>query len=497
MTETAQIFLDNFMSDNFSPLFLSRYELVACLAQKEGCETFLVQSTKTGEKLVAKVFDLNAISPKEGDILKPLSHPGIPRLVDDISDQGRRYIVRQYIEGETLDNIRSREPFTKERTLFVMEKLCDIVTYLHGQNPPVLHRDIKHSNVLMDNDGQIWLIDFDIARYYSPFRTDADTAVACTRQFAAPEQFGYRQTDARSEVYSMGVLMLYLLSGTTDVENIALWVNDPILEKIIKKCTHFSPDKRYRSVRALSRALKSAPRAKVRRHMAIAIYALLFLFCGVLLGAHLAFPRIAPIKLLFGGRVRFESPLIEKAIRQSLDRVSGEPLFIEDLEPLTGLYLAGTRIGTDLGDYHQNSYTNPEFQPEYGLLTSLNDLKYCMNLTYLCISAQPLLTDISAIANMPKLVFLELCDNAALTDISAISGHEMLQTLKLCDTAITSIEPLRNLNLEDLHIGYNDIADLSPLEGMNTLRTLGIHCLWHADTAVLKTLPNLQTVLGP
>nr|WP_304576464.1 protein kinase [uncultured Clostridium sp.] len=124
--------------------------------------------------------------------------------------------------------------------------LCSILDILHNQNPPVIHRDIKPSNIMIDNNGVLKLIDFDVSRVYREER-NMDTHILGTKGYASPEQFGFEQTDCRSDIYSVGVLINVLTTG----KHIKEKLNDGRLKGIIEKCTSISPDNRYSSVKEL------------------------------------------------------------------------------------------------------------------------------------------------------------------------------------------------------------------------------------------------------
>ena len=134
----------------------------------------------------------------------------------------------------------------------IIVQLCDILTYLHTRQPAVIHRDIKPQNVILDPGGVLYLIDFDISRKFDP-QAVKDTMFLGTLATAPPEQYGYGQTDARSDLYSLGVLLIYQCTGR--YERAALAEMPPRLRKIAETCTQFAPKERYTSAIRLRRAL--------------------------------------------------------------------------------------------------------------------------------------------------------------------------------------------------------------------------------------------------
>ena len=119
--------------------------------------------------------------------------------------------------------------------------------------PPVIHRDIKPQNIILSDDGLATLIDFGISRYYDK-NARSDTVCFGTQEFAPPEQYGFSQTDCRADIFSLGVLLGWMLTGRTS----DFVIPDRRLARIVKKCTAFSPKDRYSSVAAVRRALVNA-----------------------------------------------------------------------------------------------------------------------------------------------------------------------------------------------------------------------------------------------
>ncbi|MCL2387836.1 MAG: protein kinase, partial [Defluviitaleaceae bacterium] len=132
---------------------------------------------------------------------------------------------------------------------------------LHESNPPIIHRDIKPSNIIISNDGILKLIDFDIAREYK-MDSDADTAHIGTKKYASPEQYGFSQTDCRSDIFSAGMMMAELLTGEVSEENLNAHGE---LGKIISKCIEVDPKQRFQNVKEVRKALANKPSNKSRK----------------------------------------------------------------------------------------------------------------------------------------------------------------------------------------------------------------------------------------
>ena len=196
----------------------------------------------------------------EANILKRLQHPMLPRIVDIFEDETRICIVEDFVEGISLEEVLNRQKRVEEETGLVwFRSLCGVLGYLHGQKPhPIIYRDLKPSNIMLQPDGTLKLIDFGIAREYKQ-ESSADTTYIGTRGYAAPEQFGTAQTDARTDIYSLGVTMYHLLTGKSPYEPPYQFVPARQLcpqlsrgvEYILGKCVQPEPADRYQSVEEL------------------------------------------------------------------------------------------------------------------------------------------------------------------------------------------------------------------------------------------------------
>lgn len=200
----------------------------------------------------------------EANMIKRLDHVALPRIVDILDDKEVIYVVMDYIEGEPLSSVLDEYGAQPQELVIEWAKqLCEVLDYLHTQNPPIIYRDMKPANVMMKPDGNLKLIDFGIAREYKE-QNLADTVSLGTKGYAAPEQFGGKgQTDARTDVYCLGVTLYHLVTGQNPCEPpyelypIRHW-NPALsggLERIIMKCTQLNPDDRYQSCAELLYAL--------------------------------------------------------------------------------------------------------------------------------------------------------------------------------------------------------------------------------------------------
>ena len=203
---------------------------------------------------------------KEANLMKKLDHPTLPRIVDIIDDSKTVYIVMDYIEGESLNKVLDAYGAQPQETVIEWAKqLSEVLDYLHTRVPPVIYRDMKPANIMLKPDGTIRLIDFGIAREYKKGKAGDTTSIG-TRGYAAPEQFGDKgQTDARTDIYSLGVTLYHLVTGKNPAEPpyeiypIRHWNANLSsgLEWLIQKCTQLNPNDRFQSCAEVTYVLEN------------------------------------------------------------------------------------------------------------------------------------------------------------------------------------------------------------------------------------------------
>ena len=240
-----------------------KYEVLKLIGRGGFYTTYLVRNIHVNKSWAMKVCDKNNrhYSPaiRESILTEPymmqkLNHPAIPRVVDIIEDEDSIYIVRDYIEGETLETIvKMYGAQPADKVIEWGKQLCDALGYLHSQNPPLIYRDMKPANVILKPDGNVKIFDFGIVREYKK-QNLADTTALGTLGYAAPEGY-HGQTDPRSDIYGLGVTMFRLVTGANPTE--PPYEIKPIcslnpklpkgLEYIISKCTQPNPAERYQS----------------------------------------------------------------------------------------------------------------------------------------------------------------------------------------------------------------------------------------------------------
>lgn len=189
----------------------------------------------------------------EANMMKKLDHPSLPRIVDIIDNGETIFVVMDYIEGESLDKILLEYGPQPEKLVIAWAKqLCDVLSYLHSQKPPIIYRDMKPANIMLKPEGNIKIIDFGIAREYKE-QSLADTTVLGTKGYAPPEQYS-GQTDARSDIFALGMTMHHLLTGIDPRGGekyvpVRMW-NPELsegIEIIIDKCVQPAAENRYQN----------------------------------------------------------------------------------------------------------------------------------------------------------------------------------------------------------------------------------------------------------
>jgi len=214
-------------------LLHQRYIIVQLLGQGGMGAVYKARDTQFGGRRVAiKEMSLSNFTAQEATesaerfkqeahILAGLTHPNLPSVHDYFEEHGRWYLVMDFIKGETLDSYCEK---AKDRVLPMSEvieigiQLAKVLGYLHTRPTPIIFRDLKPLNVMITAEKHIYLIDFGIARLFKRGKAK-DTLIYGSVGYAAPEQFGKAQTNPRSDIYSLGVILHQLLSGQDPQEN--------------------------------------------------------------------------------------------------------------------------------------------------------------------------------------------------------------------------------------------------------------------------------------
>lgn len=194
---------------------------------------------------------------REAVILANLRHPNLPRVSNHFSipDQGQ-YLIMDYIEGEDLQERMERDKIIPEEEVIIIgATICDALTYMHSRDPVVLHRDIKPGNVRITPRGDIYLVDFGLAKIIRGDKTTTTGARAMTMGFSPPEQYGAARTDIRTDIYSLGATLYTALTGSTPEDSLAQTMDQERLTPVRER----NPSVSRRVGEAVEKALNVQP----------------------------------------------------------------------------------------------------------------------------------------------------------------------------------------------------------------------------------------------
>jgi len=269
---------------NIGQVINRRYRIIEKIA--EGGQSIVYLATDEnafGHRVVVKEFKIGAGTPVSREaalrqfeasarMLAQLHHPGIIQVIEYVLNGDVPLLITEYAEGETLHRRMQLEAFglPEEQVLDLAEQLCDVLGYLHSQNPPVIYRDLTPGNIIISPTGRIKLIDFGIARTVKTGKT-SDTEPLGTTGYAAPEQYGNLQTGPYSDIYSLGATLLYAVTGydpsltpfmlpRADLIHPNLKEVSTALADAIEKATQLDITERYQSVEEFRRAIRRARR---------------------------------------------------------------------------------------------------------------------------------------------------------------------------------------------------------------------------------------------
>lgn len=228
------------------------YRVVCCLKENAEKKTYLLEERDGLVRKVCKIASCgqSVFLKQEYEILARFSDIWRFTTLEFREREESCALLRDYVEGTTLEETVERDGVLEaEDAARLGIRLCRVLRVLHSAEPPVIHRDLKPENILVMGSGKIRLIDFETARFYKPGQ-DADTVRLGTRGYAAPEQFGHGQTDARTDIYAVGKLLLYMTEGDCGANASGAF------GRIIKRCCDYNPDRRYADVGRLENALQ-------------------------------------------------------------------------------------------------------------------------------------------------------------------------------------------------------------------------------------------------
>lgn len=477
--------------------FLKEYHILSCIYDKTEKSCYLVTDQKSDEKYLLKINRNQngcGILKAEHQKLCQLSEAFPKEYRSSVyqEENGTEYLLKHYIPGMDLEDYQERNrPLSVQEVLRLAIQICEIVEKLHTLTPPILHRDIKPKNLIIDYKGSPHLIDFETARNYCENKS-RDTVLLGTEGNAAPEQYGYSQTDVRTDIFGIGKVLEFLC-----VENDICKIKNARTRKQIKNitatATAFDPAHRYQSVFMLKCALKKVLRRVDEGYLlkkihiigtVEAVTAVLLLFAAFWeAGIFYQKPSSAELKtgktpnILKSSETKTSFPIAEaspeksdKADEESSEKES-EPLRQSDGQPLFHTGNMGDVVKTITGknkigqkDYEQITKIAVIGNQIYEAETGLEDMVDCMG-------------------------FEENLINGGITDISLLSKMPNLKEIFLCDQKITDISPLEGLPIEKLYLSGNQISDFSVIE---TLEQLNVLFIVDNPVSILPDLSKLK-----
>ena len=267
-------------------LLAARYQLLSRIGQGGMGAVYKAADTRFNNRSLAikemsstglppaRLLEAEAAFEREAHLLADLLHPNLPRIYEHFTENDRSYLVMDFIEGQTVEEHLEQVgggPLPIEQVIKWAEQLCDVLNYLHTHQPPIIFRDLKPANVMMSENGHIYLIDFGIARIFKPGKQH-DTVALGSPGYAAPEQYGKAQSSPRSDIYSLGALLHHLLTGIDPSEQPfffrpASQVNpaiDPALDALLQQMLAMDSDRRPASAQEVLNALKGTINSQSR-----------------------------------------------------------------------------------------------------------------------------------------------------------------------------------------------------------------------------------------
>lgn len=503
-----------------------------CLKESEDSSTFLVKETVTGILCVLKwgrnrqaEFLRNEMEIMEKMADRKLS--GIPKAYRIFEENGEVYLVREYIEGMSLAQMVLQKGGISEAEICrISRKICQTAEQFQNPDEPMIHRDIKPENIVVTPGGEVVFIDFGTMRSYKKDGS-RDTFVVGTRGTAAPEQYGYTQTDQRTDVYAIGQTMLYMVSESYEKNQLSECAVSRRMKKIIEKACSFEPDKRYGDAAQLRRAVEKCQannRKKVYKK-AGAVFGLIA--AGYILaifspdGTVIENKRIetaeqSAAEEQIQAEITFREELIEEAVRKELGLSKTDKITASMLEDVRKLRIVGKEILDDedtfWGEGHHVDGKDSSFGSVRGNITDLSDLAQMVNLEELALCNQKIedisglkelplkklylsknmITDFSVLLNLIDLDTLCIMENPA-ENLSVIGECTGILRLNIQGMNLTDIDFLKNLSLDYLDMSNVEVENniFEPLIEMKKLDTL---CMCDVNEAAAETLSQMSTL---
>ena len=458
------------------------------------------------------------------DLQKFDSHQFVEALFEE---NGEVYLVREYIEGMSLAQMVLQKGGISEAEICrISRKICQTAEQFQNPNEPMIHRDIKPENIVVTPGGEVVFIDFGTMRSYKKDGS-RDTFVVGTRGTAAPEQYGYTQTDQRTDVYAIGQTMLYMVSESYEMNQLSECAVSRRMKKIIEKACSFEPDKRYGDAAQLRRAVEKCQANNRKKVYKKADAVLGLIAAGYILaifspdGTVIENKRIetaeqSAAEEQIQAEITFREELIEEAVRKELGLSKTDKITASMLENVRKLRIVGKEILDDedtfWGEGRHVDGKDSSFGSVRGNITDLSDLAQMVNLEELALCNQKIedisglkelplkklylsknmITDFSVLLNLIDLDTLCIMENPA-ENLSVIGECTGILRLNIQGMNLTDIDFLKNLSLDYLDMSNVEVENniFEPLTEMKKLDTL---CMCDVNEAPAETLSQMSTL---
>lgn len=455
------------------PEFLKNYCVLSCIYEEAEKSCYLVSEKESDEKYLLKIR-----SCKNGRNFLELEHQRLCELAKNFPEEYKmsiyrkeantEYLLKYYIQGTDLEKYQEQNRVLSVReVLCIVIGICKAIAKLHALTPPVLHRDIKPKNLIIDGRGNVHLIDFETSRTYKENKSK-DTVFFGTEGSAAPEQYGYSQTDVRTDVYGIGKVLEFLYNenyhGQTEAGH-AWWE----IQKIIQKAVAFDPKHRYQSVSKLQSDLERVMKKTNEKYRIKKLQLI-----GTVEAVAAMILIVSAFFMLTGLRQQSDNAdFVNSEVQDTSDRTDTEELEKDATAP----HVYTTQSKEDAPGYifdggleealavmlGKEEITEADYDQITKIVVDGNEV-YGMDTDLQCSE-------------------IDVCHRAhgkfgirgKIDDLSELSKMKNLKEVFLCDQNITDISPLEGLPIEGLYLAGNQIEDFSVVETMEELKVLCIN----------------------
>ena len=416
---------------------LSKYAFVECIQTTTNSMPYRIEHKVLKVNYVLKIYK-SIHQANEYKILSQYIHPGIPRIYDVLIEQGKTFVILEYFQGNTLDKmIKKRPEFNEKKLANILLQMCEILSFLHEKSPAIIHKDLKPENVIIDINDRVKLIDFGSARCVKENQS-RDTVLLGTHGYAAPEQYGFKQTDQRTDIYALGVMVDEI------AQNFEMKLSKEF-NRIVSKCKEIDPDNRFSNVREIAYAVQDSNRPiyRKKKNLISAIIVIVLICCGILINQNLFTSNV----------YQFESEVIAEAVSIQLNKAI-DSITIDDLNRITEITIWGEKI-VENGD----NIVWESLPSNYVSAVIIDDVRYTRR--------------------------------GEIDTLEDLENMHNLYTLTLVKQKITDLSPIKNLSIVHLFLNDNAIEDMSSLKDMNSLYTLEVGGNPISDFSVISDLTNL------